>query len=154
MATPTRTSILSTIQTTLEGITVANGFKTTVDTVEPYLRGRDDVEEGERPYLGFGFDTEPYDHQMFGNMRVATRWFVTGCVDTGATWATMSAALNNLIDDIIGAIGADDTLGTYATQTKVVASDSDESDPDALKSGYAWCFVEFETVYYRETTSS
>jgi len=157
MATPTRTTILATIQTTLEGIVTGSGYKTEINTVEPYLRGREDVQEGERPYLGFGFDTELYEHQSYHNMRDASKLFVTGCVDTGATWATMSAALNNLIDDVIAAMhpaaGAR-PLGGYATSVKCTATDSDESDPDALATGYAWCFLEFEIVYFRETTKS
>lgn len=153
MGTPSRTSLQLDIQSTLEAITVANGYKTTVITVEPAWRGRDDVSEGERPYLCWGIDREEYEHQMFANLKVDITWSVYGLIsETLRTWTTMSAALNNLVDDVIAAIMADPTLGGHAVTTLLVASETDEADPDRFEGG--WCGIDFKTTYHRETTAS
>jgi len=154
MATPTRTSLLAAIDTALSAISIANGYKTDVTTVSPFLRSRDDVTSGERPFLGFGFDVETYEPQNYQNMRVTVRWFVTGCANVGPTWSAASATLNNLVDDIIAGVMSDDTFGGNAVQTRLIGTDTDESDADILQAGYGWVFAEFETIYNRKTTAS
>jgi hypothetical protein len=151
MGTPNRTSLMLEIKSTLEGISSADGYKSTVICVEPWLRSRDDVLPGERPYLGFGFDLEPYEHQLHHNMRVQVPWLVVGYINT-APWEQMSSELNNLIDDIITIVMANHKFSGYAQQTEVVSSQTDEFDPDRGTGGA--CFVEFKSIYYRNTTAS
>lgn len=152
MATPSRTSILLDIKSTLEKISTGNGYKTTVATVEPYLRTWDCLGEGEKPYIGFGFDRETYEHQSYHNMRVQVPWTVVGYLETQDNWTLASAAANNLIDDIIASVMSDDSLGSHGTQTLLMGSESNEADPDFERA--AIVIVDFRTTYYRETTST
>ena len=96
MGTPNRTNILLNVKSTLEGITVVNGYNTTVTKVEPFYRTRDDLGSGELPWLGYWIDVESYRHEAFGQVRVSAPLFVLGCIEDG-TWATMSASMNLLI---------------------------------------------------------
>jgi len=143
------------VKTTLEGITVVGGFNTTVTTVEPYLRSREEVKPGEMPYLGFGFDPDPYEHYPSSKMRVKTPLTVVGYVQTRG-WAARSAALNLLIDDVIAAMFADITRGGYAIMTTLRETQTDECDPDVDShgEGKGMCYVSFDVVYERNITAS
>lgn len=152
MATPARTSILLDIKSTLEGITVANGYNFDVANVEPWLRPAKDVPAGERPYLGFGLDLESYEHQSFDYMFIKVPWLVVGYLPPYDSWTEMSAAVNLLIDDIIAAVMADDTLGGTCIGTLCLRSETSEADPQWQEGG--WCFVDFETRYERTTSAS
>jgi hypothetical protein len=126
--TPARTSILADIKSTLEAITAANGYKTTVNTVEPYLRSRNDVQVGNaRPYLAFGPDRENYTHNATQEMRAVMPWTIVGYTNGSGTWATASAEINKLIDDVIAAVMADPTLGGNAVQTVIKSLLTDEA---------------------------
>lgn len=154
MGTPNRTSILLNVNTVLNTITVANGYKTTVALVEKYLRGRDDVPVGSRPYLGFGAARETPEHEPCNQIYFRMPLVVIGHVSS-ADWTTRSAALNNLIDDTIAAMENDTTRGGYAISSKVTGVETDEADPDAdnvLDGGT--CIVEFEIYYVRAITAS
>ena len=155
MGTPVRTSVLADIKSTLEAVSTANGFKTDVDTVEPFLRSRDEVKPGERPYLAFGADRETYEHYCFGTMRVQMPFTVVGYI-TQNDWTAASAAINNLRDDVIAAIMADPTLGGNATQVLLLEDLTDEADPnrgDIPADGGA-VVLNFRVTYYRDTSSS
>lgn len=154
MGTPSRTSILLDIKSTLTAITVVNGFKTTVVTSESKLRSRDEVVGDERPYTGFGPGRSTYENLM-GHMRVTMPWTVVGYVQEDDE-IIASAAINDLEDDIIAAVMADPTLGGFATFTKIVDDLTDEADPnrrDISDDGNA-AVVNFETIYYRDYGSS
>lgn len=156
--TPQRELILADIKSTLESITTANGYKTATDTVEPYLRSRDEVPEGQRPYIGFGADQETAEHYAFGTMRVQLPFTVVGYIkDTaGDSWATSSGAINDLRDDIIGAIMEDPTLGSNCTQVILLNDLTTEADPDRYNhpgDGGA-VVLNFRATYYRGSTTS
>jgi hypothetical protein len=154
MATPARTSILLAIKSALEGITVANGYKTDVNNVDPYLRPSRDVGDAERPHICFGsIDVEPYKHKAYDSLETTIKWLAVGNTAAAATWAAMSEDVNDLLDDIIAAIvGADDTLGENAVSTYLLWTDTSEADSQWHEGGY--CFACFETKYNRDTTST
>jgi len=153
MGTPNRTNILLDLNTTLNTISTNNGYNTDIDTVEQFVRGRDDVPSGQRPYVGFGcLEDERPEHFAFGEIRVVMPVIVMGLVNQ-ATWTTRSAAVNNLADDIIAAVMSDPTRSNYAITTTFTGMLTDEGDPDAGPSGGA-CVLRFEIPYYRTTSSS
>jgi len=131
MGTPARTNILLEIKTALESITVANGYNSEVVTVEPVLRSRDDVLNGERPYLGFGPGVEPLEHFCTKDIRVEMPVTIVGYLYEPSDWTTRSAALNLLIDDMIAALQDDRTLNSNAISLYIVNAQTDEADPDA-----------------------
>lgn len=131
MGTPARTNILLEIKSALEAITVANGFNTDVATVEPIIRSRDDVNTGERPYLGFGAGTEDAEHFCFQDMKITMPVTIVGYLDEPSDWTTRSAALNLLIDDIIAKLSEDPSLNSNAISLYFVDWQTDEPDPDA-----------------------
>lgn len=152
MGTPARTGIILAVKSALEGVTVANGYHTTVALVEPYLRGRDDVPVGQRPYIGFGIGQETATNEPTSQIYVTTSLVVVGLV-AQAAWTDRSAAINNLTDDIISAVLRDQTQNNNAVTTKLLTIESDEADADAMADGGA-VVVEFEVVYYRTTGST
>lgn len=155
MGTPVRTSILLDIKSTLESISVANGQKTDVVKVDPFLRTRDDVKPGERPYVAFGPGSTPFTHDLFETMRGQMDWTAVGYIDEN-DWTLASAAINDLRDDIIAVIMEDTTLGGTSTQTLLVRDLTDEADPDraTIPVDGAAVVLEFRTTYYRDTGSS
>lgn len=154
MGTPVRTSLLLDIKSKLEKITVDNGYKTTVDTVQEQVRTRDDVKPGELPYVAFGIERESYTHDAFSHVRVAAEVVVVGYIDGGGlTWAQKSDGVNDLIDDIIVAMISNFNNSDYAVQCKLLRSLTDEWDPDQ-GNDIAACVVYFEVIYNRELTTS
>ena len=153
--TTMRELILADIKSTLESISTANGYKTAVDTVEEVLRSRDDVKPGERPYIGFGPDTETVEHTIGSEMRVTLPWTVVGYV-SGADWATVSGSINDLRDDIMAAVFEDPTLGDNCTQTLLVSDLTDEGDPDRyeIPADGAAVVLNFRSIYHRDTLTS
>jgi hypothetical protein len=144
--------MLLNIKSTLEAITVANGYKTTVALVEPYNRSRDDVATGARPYLCFGIGAETPEQELSNYIKVTAPIYIIGLVTNG-DWTQRSAALNNLIDDIITAMMADYTRGGYAISTLFTGCETDEGDPDAGADGGV-CVATFTISYERLTTAS
>lgn len=153
MGTPKRTSILTSLQTLLEGITVANGYNTTVDTVEPWLRSRDDVKSGELPYIGFGLGPESYRHESFGSFIATCPLVILGYV-ADPDWATRSVKINALVDDIIARLNTDPTHNGNAIDTYPIRLETDEVDPDAEEAGVGSLVFEYEIKYHRGSTAS
>lgn len=152
MGTPARTNILLDIQSVLGTITVVNGYKTTVVTVEPTFRSRDDVSIAERPYLAFGLGKETVDHDAFNTMRVVAPLVIVGLVSS-SSWTTRSELLNKLIDDVVAALSADPQRNSNAISTYFKGWETDEADPDAGADGGA-CIIEGEIHYYRSCSAS
>jgi hypothetical protein len=150
MATPARTSILLNVETTL-GLIAPATYKTTVDTVEHVIKARDRVKEGQLPYVGFGAGRETIVHQSFDSLVVTMPLTVVGYI-TASTWALRSAAINDLIDDIIAVMGVDPRRGASAIDTRLLGDETDEVDPDAGVRGM--CIVDFEIEYERLVSST
>jgi hypothetical protein len=153
--TPVRELILADIKSTLESISTANGYKTAVDTVEPFLRSRDEVKSGERPYIGFGPDSETAEHYSFGTIRVQLPFTVVGYIEE-ADWATASGKINDLRDDIVAAIMEDPTLGANCTQVILLNDLTSEADPDrrSIPGDGGAVVLNFRVTYYRDSASS
>src|SRR5688572_13079789 len=116
MPTPNRESIITNVVTTLQGITVAGGFKTDVVQVERVAKNWADVGNGARPWLGVLVGKERYTHQPFGEMDVFLTVHIIGHVASTSD-EDRSTKLNALMDDVIAALQADTTRGGYAVQT-------------------------------------
>lgn len=158
MAVTSKALILRDIRSTFEAVSIANGFKTDVTTVEEFLRSRDEVETGNRPLIGFGADQETYEHHMGNVMRVQLPWTAVGYIreTDSEVWDDSLDTINDLRDDIIAAIMADHTLGGSATQTLLLSDLDDTADPnrrDISEDGGA-VVLNFMTTYYRTTGSS
>jgi len=150
MGTPARKLILNNLQTTFEGITTGNGFKTTVVKVQALARGYADVKTGERPFVGYVPQAEQVQHQPFDQMLCTLNISVIGHVN-GNSQSDRSTKLNNLIDDLIAALNADTTRGANAISTTLVQLETDEGDPDARGDGSVLAQVQ---VKYTRTIAS
>jgi hypothetical protein len=147
MGTPTRKLILENLQTTFEGVTTGNGYKTTVTTVQALARGYYDVRTGERPFIGYVPTSESFQHQPGGNMYSTLSVSVIG----GSTLSDRQTKINNLIDDVIAVLNVDTTRGANAISTTAVSVETDEGDPDASGDG---SFIMPILIKYIRTTSA
>lgn len=157
MATPARTGILLDILSTLQGITVSNGYNTEVTAVGTTLLSREEARLiGEPPVLCFGPGKDIPTHMAFEDMRVVMPVVILGYIEE-TEWADRSAKLNLLIDDIIAVLSVDTTRGENCVSTYFSGFDTDEQDPDAatgLKDGGGTCIVELSIPYYRTVNAS
>ena len=151
MGTPTRKLILENLQTTFEGVTTGNGYKTTVTTVQALARGYYDVKTGERPFIGYVPTSESFQHQPGGNMYSTMSVSVIGHV-SGSTLSDRQTKINNLIDDVIAVLNVDTTRGANAISTTAVSVETDEGDPDA--SGDGSVIMPILIKYIRTTSAS
>jgi len=151
MGTPTRKLILENLQTTFEGITTGNGYKTTVQTVQALARGYFDVKTGERPFVGYVPTSEAFQHQPGGNMYSTLNVTVIGHI-SGNTLAERQTKINNLIDDVVAVLNVDTTRGSNAISTTVTQFETDEGDPDAHGDGSV--LMQVQIRYIRNTSSS
>lgn len=150
MGTPTRKLILENLQTTFEGVTTGNGYKTTVTTVQALARGYYDVRTGERPFIGYVPTSESFQHQPGGNMYSTMSVSVIGHI-SGNTLSDRQTKINNLIDDVIAVLNVDTTRGANAISTTAVSVETDEGDPDASGDG---SFIMPILIKYIRTTSA
>jgi hypothetical protein len=150
MGTPTRKLILENLQTTFEGVTTGNGYKTTVTTVQALARGYYDVRTGERPFIGYVPTSESFQHQPGGNMYSTMSVSVIGHI-SGSTLSDRQTKINNLIDDVIAVLNVDTTRGANAISTTAVSVETDEGDPDASGDG---SFIMPILIKYIRTTSA
>ena len=155
MAAPPREAILANVQTTLEGITTVNGYKTDVQTVERVIRHWDDVAGSTRPWIGYMSQPQRFAHHAFGSMRVVMPLYIAAHV-SGSTKTAVAAALTNLEDDIVAALSDDTTRGGNATMTHIISQQDDAGDPDTTDSQGVSGTLEViaEVVYHRSTGSS
>ena len=129
MATPSRKLIVDNIKTTLEGITVAGGYKTTVAKVEVLAKTWLQVAEVVRPWLGIVPKETMYQHLPGGLVRSTFKIDIIGHVIKG-TYAEKRERLANLLDDQWAALNVDDTRGSNAVSTFITESETDEGAPE------------------------
>lgn len=157
MGQPNRSAIIADLQTTLAGITIANGYKSNVTTVERVFRDREDAraESTAFPWIGFvvGRQTNAYEpgRQIKSTLNTEVIGHVSASTEEGRT-----DAVADLEDDIIAALGVDTTRGGYAIHTIVDESESDESQPDAVDSSgvAASVILRIRVVYIRTSERS
>ena len=155
MATTSRQLVLDNIDTVLKTITIAGGYKTTIDTVERTRGAKtwEEVPSSDRPYIGIvpGKESCPIDggHFPFGRMRVTFHIDLI-CYVTGSTAATRSNAISDFQDDIISVLNKDPTRDKNAMSTYVVDWESDEGSTE--DDGYL--LVGVDIIYNRKTSST
>jgi len=158
MATPAKTTILAAIKTALENITVTNGFKSTVVTVEQAIKGPNDVLTAIRPWIGYMPERERFEYH--GPEYVLCKLPVyIGAHVQAATNALVDTAIVNLQDDIIAALFDDPTFGDTSVDVRLLDGDDDIGDPDrgmgGGEDGYSGTFdMHWEIEYERTTTST
>ena len=103
MATPSRKLIVDNQKTTLESITVANGYKSTVSKVEVLAKTWLQVSEVIRPWLGIVPQETTYQHLPAGRVRSVLHIDIIGHVSNG-TYAEKRDRLADLLDDVWGAL--------------------------------------------------
>lgn len=150
MATPTRRLVLQNIKTALETISIGNGYKTNVDTVEALGKSWAGVKPGEKPWLGIVPQRESLKFE-YSNIRVVLSVLIIGHV-AGSTQDDRSSKLNDLLDDIIASINTDTTRDNNAISTTISTVETDEGAPDG--DGDGSMVVTLNIAYFRGTGSS
>lgn len=155
MGTPARALILADVLTTLESITVANGYHTGVVTVEAVLKGWDDIGQQQYPWVGYLPGVTRFEYQPSGYIRCTVPLMIVAHINAGPD--TISSALSALEDDLIAALNADTTRSGNAVSTTIVSSALDDGDPDVgegSKGGSGTIVMELDIVYFRTTTGA
>lgn len=148
---PYRFDIVANIVTTLAAINTPT-YRTTTPTVERGIRTWDEVNERQRPYIGVAPDgEEPYRNEVNGVYDVTLRVAIAMHVD-GSDETTRATNLDALIDDIIGALSADQTRGGSAISTLIRSVTTDEGDPARVPHGTA--VMRVEVNYQRRFTTT
>ena len=151
MVTPRRKLILDDYITALSGITIANGYKTTVVTVERVIKSWEGSKPGEKPSIGILPQREDITHEPSQQMRVDMT-VVLVCHVIGTSAADRYTKLNDLLDDVIVALNFDTSRNGQAVSTTIVSVETDEGDDDALGDGTM--VVHTRCVFYRTTAAS
>ena len=149
MATPSRKLIIDNMKTTLEDITVANGFKSTVTMVEILAKTWLQTSEVIRPWLGIVPQQTNYQHLPGDLVRSVFKVDIIGHVANG-TYEQKRDRLADLLDDIFSALNADTTRGKNAVSTTITTSETDEGAPD----GEGTIVIGVDVVYMRTTGST
>ena len=149
MATPSRKLIIDNLKTVLESITVANGYKSTINTVEVLAKTWLQTSEVVRPWLGIVPQDTAYEHLPAGLVRSKFKLNIIGHVANG-TYAEKRDRLANLLDDIFAAVNVDTTRDGNAISTTVVSSETDEGAPEAEGT----IVLTLNVVYMRTTGST
>ena len=149
MSTPSRKLIIDNLKTTLESITVANGYKSTVNTVEVLAKTWLQVSEVVRPWLGIVPQETQYEHLPAGRVRSVLKISIIGHVANG-TYEEKRTRLSDLLDDVWGAVNVDLTRGANAVNTMITASETDEGAPEAEGT----IVIDLNVVYMRTAGST
>ena len=130
MAVPSRKLIIDNLKSTLESITVAGGYKSTVTKVEVLAKTWLQVSEAIRPWLGIVPQETSYEHLPAGRVRSVFNIDIIGHVANG-TYEEKRTRLADLLDDVWGAVNVDLTRGANAVNTMITTSETDEGAPEA-----------------------
>jgi hypothetical protein len=149
MATPSRKLIIDNLKTTLESITVANGYNSTVNTVEVLAKTWLQVSEVVRPWLGIVPQETKYEYLPAGLVRSTMQISVIGHVPNG-TYAEKRDRLADLLDDLFAAVNVDTTRAGNAVSTTVSSAETDEGAPEAEGT----IVIDLNVVYMRTTGST
>ena len=149
MTSPNRRLVLENLKTTLEGIRVASGYRTTVYRVERLASVDADVQLAARPYIGIvGGD---WTYESYPSNRCKCRYNVTlACFVSGSTATTQAQNAQDLEDDIFKAIRANPSLSASGVKscTMVNITGGVEDMSDLNEAGYLE--VKLEIIYHRD----
>lgn len=148
MPDPLRLTILNAYVSKLQGITVAAGYRNTVDTVEILARGFDDqlAGKGKRPYIGVIPMRESATDEPGGRNVVEWSVDILAHVDVATrTPLGVATVCENITNDIRRALYADPQLGVSGVHmVKITGREGSEGSPDSVTEGVA--SVLFNTI--------
>lgn len=151
--------ILQNIQDTLEDITIANGYRTDVVTVEPVWRVWGNVHTRQMPWLGYGVvETRPDPYAPGNEVYPKMSLSIVAHINESSPTAAVTAAAN-LEDDLIHAMcspnmaqrGSDDN-GINAIDT-IWTRTQDTFPDESIEADGGLCMVMDFEIRWRRTTS-
>ena len=150
-----RQKIVEDLETVLGAISIAGGFQTDVTKVERVIRHWDEVNDVERPWIGFMPSREKLKYQPSDCIRVVLPVKLLAYVDvieedTTAGQADRTQKINDILGDVNKALNADQTRGGNATSTTVTSADTDEGED----CGVGVVQMDFEVVYFTTASGS
>jgi len=156
MATPVRELILDNIYTVLNTISIANGYKTDVTSVERTLVPWGDIGAAQMPWVGFapiGQSSVEYKPNHLLQVRLPVT--IVGHVSVVAG-ELKTQALAKIEDDIIAVINADTTRDGNAIRTNWQGTQTDEgnTDSDDHRGGSGTLVMAFDILYQRSVNST
>jgi len=157
MGTPIREQILTNLKWTLEQITTANTYKTTVTTVERLFQSWTETEDVECPYIGIICRGEDYAWGHSGFCRATMDVNLVCHWTRDATQVAMREGLDGLLDDIIRRLMKDDPglKGDGGTTIKAVSVFVDRADTDEESDrGGRTMNVDLRIIFNRTTSAS
>lgn len=149
MGTPSRQLIVSNLKTTLETITVANGYKSTLHTVQILAKSWLQVPQVIRPWMGVVPQETRYQYLPAGLIRSTFHIDLIAHVANG-TYDEKRERLSNLVDDVFAAVSVDTTRNGNAISTTISETDTDEGDPETDGT----LVIKLDVVYMRTTGST
>lgn len=145
-----RELILDAIETALAGITVAGGYRTTIETVSRELLDFDRV-RGTTPWIGYApSEQQRPPEYTYGGRHEYLRVRIVAHLEARAQ-ADRTAAISDIDADIEDAMTEDPTWGGYAVDTLRVAPVlSEEGLPDkgGTTAGITSCVLEYEIDWF------
>ena len=149
-----REAIVRDVVDTLENITVANGYRTTVGSVEFVLREWEDAKRsGTFPCLGVSILSESFAYMPSNIIEVSMKIGLTSHSDAPPGEDKLEA-LSDLQDDIIAAMHVDVTRSANATRTALVLDSTDEADPYSGSRPTGTRLMDWLITYERTTGQS
>ena len=156
MADPARQLILANIDTVLQTITVANGYKSTVVTVSRAIKGWSEVGVSLMPFIGFApIGRSSATYKPNGYLDVIMPVTIIGHTNS-LSGATKTEDLSALQDDIIAALNVDTTRGNNAIRSNWSGTQTDEGNPDSddHRGGSGTLVMDWTILYQRKVTST
>lgn len=152
MATPRRKLILDDLFNTLNGLPT---YDANTVIAEFAAKGWDDFDLPAIPFVGIVLTSEDIIHEPFQKMRVTLNVELI-CHVRQDTQVLRSDKLNELFDDIVGALNDDTTRGGNAISTTIIRLQTDESDDDAdgNRHGDGSMVISLRVVYIRTIRQS
>lgn len=156
MATPVRRLILDNIATVLATVSVANGYKTNVETVARTLVSWGEIGAAQMPWVGFApIGQSIPSYKPNGVINVTLPLTIVGHVNS-RSGATKTEELADIEDDLIAAMDADTTRGGNAIRTNWLGTQTDEGNPDSddHRGGSGTLVMMWEILYQRSIDST
>tara|TARA_Y100000593_G_scaffold86609_1_gene165650 strand:- start:2421 stop:2891 length:471 start_codon:yes stop_codon:yes gene_type:complete len=156
VGTPVRQLILDNVDTVLNTISIAGGYKTDVTTVARTLVSWGDIGAAQMPWVGFapvGQSSVEYKPNHMLHVRLPIT--IVGHV-SARSGAAKTQALAKLEDDIIAVINADTTRDGNAIRTNWQGTQTDEgnADSDDHRGGSGTLVMAFDVLYQRTVNST
>ena len=157
-----RYTIVETLKTQLEAITVAGGYLTTVAIVERCARVPEEIPRTARkPFIGIMPGEEVFNYNPTNTAMVDFTIYLTLIVDGAAQTSpaltnlqTIGLRLSNLQDDVFKALKANPhmnaTGGNYAVSIVPVRCGTSEGDATMLQVGAGYMEIELRARYRRD----